>query len=258
LLPSHNSIELLPSRSTARVRFCVAAEIERISKTGQLVFLTLTFPDAPNFSEAKKRWNSLNTNWGQRWGEPLTGVVVWEQHKSGFWHVHITAIAWRAWDGHWSHTRNGWRYYGGKEDLLFWAQFRDWVAGYGFGRTQCVPVRDNTETAAARYVAKYVSKDRPAEAKGKRLVEFLMRRKWHYERGLERRTSTRFGWATFRAALWRQAVQRAWLARGSVPTLARTIQAAARIGVGLGWIWKARDFIGARLLEIMSGSTTFT
>ena len=218
------------------MRFCIAFELERLAQSGRLVLVTFTFPDAPGLSEAKARVRELLR---RHWGDTWAGLTVAEQHQSGRWHIHAAGIVvGREWDGHWSRTRRGWRYYGGVRDLAFWSRLRAACARHRIGRVQCVPCRDGTHTATARYVAKYLSKS----GRGRR-VDFQLRRKWHYAKRLQRRTSSTFSWFNVRNWAWRMGCAVVHSLRLTVPTVFSIVQRYRDVGTGLGWVWSLRGLI---------------
>ena len=228
-----------PAPRAGQVRFCIAFELERLAKHGRLVLVTFTFPDAPSLSEAKHRVGELlRRDFGDTWA----GLTVAEQHQSGRWHIHAAGIVvGREWDGHWSRTRRGWRYYGGVRDLAFWSRLRAACARHRIGRVQCVPCRDGTHQAAARYVAKYVSKS--GAGAGGRRVEFQLRRKWHYAKRLQRRSSLRFMFLNLRSWTWRMGCSVVYSLRLTIPAVFAIVQRYRDVGTGLGWVWPLRGLI---------------
>ena len=233
---SSASDPLKASPRSGQVRYCIAFELERLAQSGRLVFFTFTFADSPGLSEAKARVRDLLR---REFADSWAGLTVAEQHKSGRWHIHAAGLlVGREWDGNWGRTRRGWRYFGGPGDLVFWARLREAAARHRIGRTQCVPCREGTHEAAARYIAKYLSK----EGRGRR-VDFQLRRRWHYSAGLQRRTSSRFAFLNVRTWCWRMGCAVVFSLRLLLPTVAEIIEQHRPVASGLGWVWPLRELI---------------
>lgn len=149
--------------------FCSSFGINNIG------FLTLTFKDhILDIKEAQRRFNSLATHVLRVRYKHYIRVV--ERQKSGRIHYHIlivlpfdirTGFDFCAIEKHDYRTAN--------HNLRSeWSYWRKTSSKYGFGRTELMPIKSNTE-GIARYVGKYISKhmdERKVEDKGIRLVEY--------------------------------------------------------------------------------------
>lgn len=173
-------------------------------------FLTLTFPDEVDcVFEASRRFNSLRTGFLSRIMDAYIGV--YERHKSGVVHFHfVLALKVNIYaeyrkgrlvefDAEAVKKRN---YRSAPKALRdLWAQMREVLPRYGFGRHHLVPVQ--SEKGIARYLSKYLSKgilQRKESDKGFRLVRSTSGRKavmW-------RKVSGSFAWAS--SVEWRQAL----------------------------------------------------
>lgn len=117
-----------------------------------------------------------------------------------------------------------------------WKFWRRIAPRYGFGRTELLPIKSNAE-GISFYVGKYISKHvavRPIEDKGIRLLRYS---------NTARQVSTRFSWATEKAAIWRRKLklfaQIAGHYHGVEVNSIRDITAL----LGPRWAFKNRDFI---------------
>ena len=211
---------------------CEKFGIERIG------FLTLTFADhVTDPREAQRRFKSLRTHiLSTRYVEH---VRVVERQKSGRIHYHLLvvlpddirtgadfdAFAVRDYKSANNHLRREW---------AFW---RKTAGNYGFGRTELMPVRSNSQAMGA-YVGKYISKhigQRDERDKGVRLVE--------YSRGA-RMASTRFTSTGFGATQWRRKLLTfVHLTRCSHPGEPVTGLASLRRIYGANWSYQWREFI---------------
>ena len=207
-------------------------------------FLTLTFADhvlCPK--EAQRRFHSLSTHVLKV--RYLDYIRVIERQKSGRLHYHLLvvlpddirtgfdfgAVADQDYSSANNHLRREW---------AFW---RKTARGYGFGRTELMPVKGSGE-ALGHYVGKYIGKHigfRKPEDKGVRLVA--------YTRGARMATSRH-------TAVGSQ-VDDAW--RGKVLTFARQMTVALRaknpnhpgietmddlvFNFGKRWAYHWRDYI---------------
>lgn len=170
---------------------CQKHGIERIG------FLTLTFRDhVLDPKEAQRRLNSLTTGvLRQRYGEHIR---VFERQKSGRIHYHLL-VAMQA------DVRTGVDFdqiargdYRSAPEALRreWAFWRATAKGYGFGRTELLPVKSSTE-AIGRYVGKYIGKHlaaREARDRRVRLVSYSG----------EKVAGTNFAWVSPGATEWRR------------------------------------------------------
>lgn len=165
-----------------------------------LGFLTLTFAEhILDPKEAQRRLNSL-----------LTGVIksryreylgVFERQKSGRIHYHLLVVMpfdIRA-GVDFDELAKGVYQSASSQLRSEWAFWRKTAKGYGFGRTELLPVKSTIE-AMAKYVGKYISKhieSRTEEDKGVRLVR--------YSNGA-RVGTTRFMFHTDGSSEWRRKV----------------------------------------------------
>lgn len=141
----------------------------------RLGFLTLTFADhVTDAREASRRFNSLATHvLKKRYGEYIR---VLERQASGRIHYHLLVVL----D---ADIRTGFDFDGvakrdyssaGQRIRLEWAFWRKSAKAYGFGRTELMPVKSNSD-ALAQYVGKYIGKhfaSREVADKGVRLVSY--------------------------------------------------------------------------------------
>ena len=165
-----------------------------------LGFLTLTFRDhVLDPKEAQRRFNSLRTHvLRERY---LADIRVMERQKSGRIHYHLLVVVGED-------IRTGFDFeacangdYRSANQRLKqeWAFWRKTAKAYGFGRTELLPIKSNSE-CIARYVGKYISKHfetRQYRDKGVRLVE--------YSRNA-RIASTRMQFVSGGSAEWRRKV----------------------------------------------------
>ncbi|EOO2707924.1 hypothetical protein D4L71_RS26955, partial [Escherichia coli] len=182
---------------------CLAWNVDFLcSKFGieNLGFLTLTFRDhVLDPKEAQRRFNSLRTHvLRERY---LADIRVMERQKSGRIHYHLLVVIGED-------IRSGFDFgacangdyrsanYRLKQEWAFW---RKTAKAYGFGRTELLPIKSNSE-CISRYVGKYISKHfeaRQHRDKGVRLVE--------YSRNA-RIASTRMQFVSEGSAEWRRKV----------------------------------------------------
>jgi hypothetical protein len=196
-------------------------------------FLTLTFADdVQSPREAQRRFNSLRS--GVLADRYQAHIRVFERHKSGRIHYHLLIVLpvdIRSGADFDAFTRGDYRSASAalRDEWRFW---RETAPGYGFGRTELLPVKSTAE-GIGRYVGKYIGKSlgqRRPQDKGVRLVE--------YSRG-SRMASTRFAWATPGAAAWRRKVRLFASIMTPVHVPFRSFTAV----FGLHWAYHFRDFI---------------
>lgn len=163
-----------------------------------LGFLTLTFRDhilSPK--EAQRRLNSLLTRIIKPRYRDYLGVM--ERQKSGRIHYHLLVVLKidirTGFDFDQVQNQN---YKSASPGLRSeWSFWRKTAPAYGFGRTELMPIKSNTE-AIAKYVGKYISKHmevRQNDDKGVRLVR--------YSRGA-RAGTTRFQFQSEGSQNWRR------------------------------------------------------
>lgn len=136
-------------------------------------FVTLTFPDhVTDPREASRRFNSLNTGVLKQY---INGYVgVYELHKSGRIHFHfVVNLGFDCRTGFDFDAVANRDYRSVCRSLrTLWAQWRERLPKYGFGRFQVVPIKGGSR-GIARYVSKYLGKSvstRKPEHKGFRLI----------------------------------------------------------------------------------------
>lgn len=172
--------------------FCDQYGIERVG------FLTLTFRDhVTSYREAQRRFNSMRKHVLKIRYNDYIRVI--ERQKSGRLHYHLlvalesdirTGFDFKAIDNQDYRSANQ----AIRDEWTFW---RITAPKYGFGRTELLPVKSNSE-GIGKYVGKYIGKsiqNRLPEDKGCRLVE--------YSNGA-RMASTKFQFLTSGSAEWRR------------------------------------------------------
>lgn len=244
-LNSDISIEKLPEggvlttqhRRTAHV---LAQSVQQLSSRFGLEclgFLTLTFAQhilCPK--EAQRRLNSLLSNVIKKRYREYLGVF--ERQKSGRIHYHLLVVLN-------DDIRTGVDFSGlanrdystaGKALRGEWSFWRSTARKYGFGRTELLPIKSNTE-AIGKYVGKYIAKhidSRQDSDKGIRLVR--------YSRGA-RAGTTRFQFHSKGSSSWRYKVglfaQIMSFYKGEQIT---DISDLSRL-LGSRWAYHHRDFI---------------
>jgi len=268
-IPSIASPEKARSKGGSRRRTAEAVfqEVKKLigdAGVKRCAFYTLTFADGVrNHVEAQRRWNSLRTNClRHRWDK---AVVVSERDKAGRIHFHAIAVLTGSVDlkgafdfhsfdranavGHLNpqHASLSARYISSATHELRaeWKFWRENASRFGFGRVQVSPLK--SEIAAARYVAKYLTKasnERCADDENARLVRFIGYRE---ERGrslridkktgkvrtvclwssLRTRLSNGWAWCTKGGAIWRY--KAAWAA-SMIPGVTNETNAAEVLG----------------------------
>jgi len=166
-------------------------------------FVTLGFPDPqPTADEAERRFNSAMNNFLR--GEILAYIAVFERgDKNGNPHFHLlVALPYP--------IRPGFNFEALKGKLVrgtnacpklrsLWLALRRKMPGYGFGKfTQVIPIRKNA-TAAAVYLAGYMTKTlkcRHPDDVGRRLVRA--------SRNVSRHTTPKFSWASSGGWVYRE------------------------------------------------------
>lgn len=208
--------------------------IERIG------FLTLTFRE--NLTDAREA-NRRLANLSRRVikGRYSHAIAVRERQERGAIHFHLVVVLG-------ADIRTGLDFeqiadetlakavrYSSANDALKaeWKFWRDTAPGYGFGRTELLPVKSNAE-GIARYVGSYIGehvRNRLMDDKGSRLVSYI-----GYKPG-DRKASSQMFFATERGWLWRQKVG-AFLSRMGYPDT----DAIANV-VGPKWAYVLQDEI---------------
>lgn len=182
---------------------CLAWNVDFLcSKFGieNLGFLTLTFRDhVLDPKEAQRRFKSLRN--GVLRERYLADIRVVERQKSGRIHYHLLVVVGEdIRTGFDFETCANGDYRSANQRLKQeWAFWRKTAKAYGFGRTELLPIKSNSE-CIARYVGKYISKHfeaRQYRDKGVRLVE--------YSRNA-RIASTRMQFVSEGSAEWRRKV----------------------------------------------------
>lgn len=224
-------------KSACALAWNVQAMAERYGLE-RLGFLTLTFADhVLDPKESQRRLNNLSTG-VLRERYPDGFVRVFERQKSGRIHYHLLVVLSedvRSGVDFQAFAQGDYRT-ASKYLRAEWAFWRRTAKGYGFGRTELMPVR-STEEGIGRYVGKYIGKHhafRKSEDKGVRLVE--------YSRG-GRMATTRFGWSSENAAHWRAKVR--LFAQIMSSRLDVQIEQLSDLSAHLGprWAYHHREFI---------------
>jgi hypothetical protein len=247
-LNSHNCTEANPKEfgkvvvpaSARRTAFAltinIAALVERhgIERIG---FLTLTFSDhVLSPKEAQRRYHSLRTH---VLNERYLGVIrVYERQKSGRIHYHLLVVTHEdIRTGCDFEAINRSDYRSAPEPLRSeWAFWRRTSKAFGFGRTELLPVKSNTE-AISRYVGKYISKhigSREERDKGVRLVEYSSK---------VRIANTRFAWVSPGAADWRRKLGGFISMMHDCRKIPFPNEAGMRVTFGSRWAYQWRESI---------------
>lgn len=148
---------------------CKKYGVERVG------FLTLTFSDhVLDAREASRRFNSLATNvLKKRYAEYIR---VLERQKNGRIHYHLLVVLDQDIRTGFDFSAIAKRDYASASSRirLEWAFWRKSAKGYGFGRTELLPIKSSSE-GMAQYVGKYIGKHfnaREEADKGVRLVSY--------------------------------------------------------------------------------------
>jgi hypothetical protein len=160
-LPCHESSSL--NGTTNRKRLFAAQQNMRgyVRRVGEdrIGVLTLTTADeCRSLREFQRRWNSLMTNFVRRlW---RSGVWVRErQMRTGNWHGHaLVDVGFEIRPGFPFEkvARRNYRNVDGRVSDL-WKQLREKAPRYGFGRTELLPIKSNSEWAI-KYLTSYMGK----------------------------------------------------------------------------------------------------
>jgi hypothetical protein len=166
-------------------------------------FVTLGFPDPqPSADEAEARFNSSMTNYLR--SEFLAYIAVLERgDKNGNLHFHLlVALPFPIRPGFNFEALKQKRVRGtgaSPQLLALWRRLRQRLPAYGFGKfTQVIPIRKNA-TAAAVYLAGYMTKTlkcRHLDDVGRRLIRT--------SRNVTRNTTERFGWNSTGGWIYRE------------------------------------------------------
>jgi hypothetical protein len=140
----------------------------------RLGFLTFTFADnVQAIKEAQRRFNSLNTHAMK--GRYSAWVAVVQRHQDGRIHMHIVVVCKKDIRTGFDFAAIKRRDYSSASSYLRaeWAFWRKAAPKYGFGRTELLPVRTDTDRFGT-YVARYLAKQYGTrlEEKGARLVRY--------------------------------------------------------------------------------------
>lgn len=215
-LKCNNSIGSSPRGKDAQVNrltsynlkqsYILQLSVERLIRNHGLDyvgFLTLTFPDNKlDNHEASRRFNSLNNNFLKDRSVFGDWICVKERQKRGSWHYHLLIVLNRDIRSgiNWRKVGKSYRHFGFNPFLrMIWAELRENLPKYGFGRSELLPIRTNGE-GIAKYLSKYIGKhiaNRKPQDRGVRLVT--------YSRGWLR-DGLNFQWNSAGAKKWREAV----------------------------------------------------
>ncbi|CAK0765096.1 hypothetical protein CCP3SC15_3210002 [Gammaproteobacteria bacterium] len=206
--------------SHKKVAECLRQEIICLTRTygvNRLVFVTLTFEDnCTDRKEAQRRFRRLCR--GLLSKIFAKAIVVIERQARGAIHYHLVGVVdfdaktgfdfeaqdsvyaaekrcrethtWFRDDPAWQEATRRRNNSGSEELRALWAQFRQDLKEYQFGRHEILPIRSNAD-GISKYVAKYVSKNvgsRKEEDKGAHLVRYL-----NYKSG-DRHWKANFAW----------------------------------------------------------------
>lgn len=179
--------------------FNVQRLIDQAPTPGHVGFLTLTFPDkVTDYKEASKRFDSFNTNYLSKSSHFGHWVRVPEQHKNGVWHFHLLIQLSKDIKTGLDFDALAKRNYRSASPYLrsLWAELRENLPKYQFGRSELLPIRKNAE-AMAFYVGKYIGKhisQRDENSKGIRFTS--------YSKGFLR-CSPKLSWYNLQSMQWR-------------------------------------------------------
>jgi hypothetical protein len=158
------------------------------------------FVQVHDSAEANRRFNNLNRR--VLAGLFQRAIAVTERHKTGAIHFHVLGVLAGTPD-----IRSGLKfeeiskknYRSAPEKLReIWAQLRDILPEYGFGRAELLPIKKTSEAVAA-YVSKYIEKNicnRMPDDRRKKLVRYI-----GWEKGQLKPNN--FSWGSPRAMAWR-------------------------------------------------------
>lgn len=171
-----NELSTAHCKSAYALQLNVKAFIEHFG-IDNVGFLTLTFPDhVIDPKEAQRRFNSLRTNFLKHHYPHYIRVI--ERTKSGRIHYHLIVATQ-------DNIRRGLNfaeikaknYRSANSNLrAHWERLREAMPKYGFGRSELLPVKTNSD-GLARYVGKYIGKhigNRILADKGIRLCQTSM------------------------------------------------------------------------------------
>lgn len=166
------------------------SEVCRLSRSP--VLATFTFSEnITDKAEAETRWHRLRERLRRR-SPDLNAVGVWQRQARGAWHLHLVM-----------------------DRFLSVEWLRPSAVACGFGTfINLRPINRNgfrqfSSEQVGRYVARYLTRDTPAEDKGVRLVAYL---------GNAHRATVRFAWARGLHALWRNGRSEFWELFQRLPT----------------------------------------
>jgi hypothetical protein len=224
-------------KTAAALSWNVAAFAERFG-LGRIGFFTLTFADhVLDGREAQRRYNSLAVNvLAVRY--PDGYIRVLERQKSGRIHYHLLVILpvdIREGVDFGAFSQGDYRT-AGRALRSEWAFWRHAARAHGFGRTELLPVKSETD-AIAKYVGKYIAKhigQREERDKGLRLVSYSK---------AARTATTRFAWVSRGAKEWRRKIAMvvgASYERGLIPS--PTFEGMRSV-YGPKWAYKLREAI---------------
>lgn len=188
-----------------KVVFCIEQNVLRLASefgVGHLGFLTLTFPDeVVQVALASKRFNSLNTGvLAKRGYGPWVRIL--ERHKSGRIHFHLIVVVPVDIRSGYDPSTNrgsgaGWVWLCKERRIL-----RRLLPRYGFGRAELVPLKKGS-VAAARYLAKYITKSLSHRSAGDRRMRLVA-----YSRDFSWLRAEHFSWADGGSREWRRKLAR--------------------------------------------------
>jgi hypothetical protein len=174
---------------TARTAYCVELAVEYLAgEFTRCTFCTLTFKENLTVKrDAQERWLPLKERLRRRY-PALMAVGVWQRQKRGAWHLHLVcsdriSIEWlrpAALDCG----------FGSFTNIKYVDRNSNRMNLHDFSKAQVVAAGD-----VARYITRYLTRERDPRDKGVRLVEYL---------GKCRISTQRFSWAGGMSFLWRK------------------------------------------------------
>lgn len=158
----------------------------------QIGFLTLTFEDnISDIKEANSLLNSLMSNFLRE--KLLSYILIRERQHRGAWHFHLLAVL--PFDlkskGRFQKKSfgKGYSFKTSNVDLLnLWAELREAMPRYGFGRHELLPIRKDSGSLSA-YLSKYIGKHMAARKESDKGVRLIS-----YAQGFKRAVATSFSW----------------------------------------------------------------
>jgi len=239
-------------RSAEPLFLNVTRLIEVSPSIGHIGFLTLTFKDnVTDHKEANRRFNSFNVHFLKPFADLGHWIRVIERQTRGAWHYHLLiqtsqdiqkGFDFAEYDSYMNQIT---KQTSKKERIrlsrlatssanphlrLFWSQLRMACSKYGFGRSEMLPIRSNSE-ALSRYIGKYISKNFGTREKSDCGVRYVA-----YSQGWLK-NSIKFQWHTPGSQLYRKKLAHFCASHGCT----ETYQLADKLGPN--WQYKHAPII---------------